>query len=464
MIKFGTDGWRAIIADQFTFENVRFVALGAAKYLKNKKQDNKVVVGYDTRFLSANFAEEVARVLASEGIKVLLADKIASTPQTSYNTLFHKADLGIVITASHNPAEYSGFKVKGSFGGPSIPSEVKEIETQVNKYMESGFDFNLKSTKEYIQSDLIEYFDAKETYLNYIKEKIDLDAINNSGLNILFDPMHGAGIDTISDILTNAEEIHFDHNPGFGTVDHPEPIAICLEELIEIMKAESYDLGFATDGDADRLGLVDSEGTFVDSHKLFMILLKYLNGTKKLTGKVAKTISLTTMVDLYCEKYGLELIKTAVGFKYIAELMVEDNILIGGEESGGLSTLLHIPERDGIFNALLIMEVMVKTGKSLKQLCDELTEEFGPHTYERRDVKVSEDTKKKVLAAAASRPSMLGDHKVISSDDTDGFKFFVENGWLLIRASGTEPLLRFYAEAENLEKVDQLLKAGLALG
>lgn len=462
MIKFGTDGWRALIADEFTFENVRYVAYGVAKYLNSKKSDNSVVIGYDTRFLSAEFAEEVAKVLADEGIKVYLADKIASTPQASYNTLYKKADLGVVITASHNPAEYSGFKVKGSFGGPSSPEEVKTIETEVNKAIEESVSFDLKTVSDY--GDLIEYFDAKETYLVYLNEKIDLEAINNAGLKILFDPMHGAGIDTIADILPDAEEIHFDHNPGFGTVDHPEPIASCLGELIEIMKAEDYDFGFATDGDADRLGLVDNEGNFVDSHKLYMILLKYLHGTRGEKGKVAKTISLTTMVDLYCEKYGLELIKTAVGFKHIAKLMVEDDILIGGEESGGLSTLLHIPERDGIFNALLVLEVMVKTGKSLKELCDELTEEFGPHLYERRDVKVTEERKQKVLEAASKKPSNIAGYDVIETDERDGFKFFVENGWLLIRASGTEPLLRFYAEAESYEKVDQLLNAGLALG
>lgn len=464
MIKFGTDGWRALIADQFTFENVRYVALGVAKYLNDKKDSNSVVIGYDTRFLSDKFAEEVARVLASQKIKAYLANNISSTPQTSYSTLYKKADLGIVITASHNPAEYSGFKVKGKFGGPSFPEEVKAIETKVNNFIKSGFEFDLKETKEYEEKDLIEYYDAKESYINYLKEKLDLEAINNAGLKILYDPMHGAGIDTISDILPDAEEIHFEHNPGFGTVDHPEPIANCLDELIAIMKAEDYDFGFATDGDADRIGMVDSDGNFVDSHKLYMILLKYLNQSRGQKGKVAKTISLTTMVDLYCDKYGLELIKTAVGFKHIAKLMVEDDILIGGEESGGLSCKLHIPERDGIFNALLILEVMVKTGKSLKELVDELTDEFGPHVYERRDVRVTEETKKAVLEAAAKEPEMLGSHKVQSVDKTDGFKFFVDNGWLLIRASGTEPLLRFYAEAEDMEKVDELLKAGLALG
>jgi alpha-D-glucose phosphate-specific phosphoglucomutase len=464
MIKFGTDGWRALIADQFTFENVRYVALGSAEYLNNTKDNSSVVIGYDTRFLSDKFAEEVAKVLASQGIKVFLADKIASTPQASYNTKFLGADLGIVITASHNPAEYSGFKVKGSFGGPSKPEEVAEIEKEVNKYLEEGFEFDLKSVEEYENAGLIKYVDQKETYIKYLNEKIDLDAINDAGLKILYDPMHGAGIDTISDILPDAEEIHFEHNPGFGNVDHPEPIDKCLDELMSIMKAEDYDFGFATDGDADRLGMVDSDGNFIDSHKLFMILLKYLHGTKNATGKVAKTISLTTMVDLYCEKYGIELIKTAVGFKHIAKLMVEDDILIGGEESGGLSTYLHIPERDGIFNALLILEVIVKTGKSLKELVQELTDEFGPHFYERRDVKVTEEIKSKVLEAASQKPTKLGDYDVKEIVTTDGYKFFVENGWLLIRASGTEPLLRFYAEAENMKKVDELLNAGLALG
>jgi len=467
MIKFGTDGWRALIARDFTFDNVRVVALAVARYLNDLKKDDKqpvVVIGYDTRFLSKEFATEAALVLASEGIVVHITDSVASTPQVSFHTKQKNADLGVVITASHNPPEYNGFKLKATFGGPATPEQVKGVEEYVEKYYQNTPKLDIKEYNSYVQSNMILEFSAKEEYIELLMNNIDLDAINQAGFKVIFDPMHGAGINTIFDLLPDADEIHGEYNPSFGSVDHPEPIAECLGELADIIKNSDYDIGIATDGDADRLGLFDNNGEFVDSHKIFMILLKYLYEEKNQRGVVAKTVSLTSMVDKYCQKNNIELLETAVGFKHIAKIMSEQTTLIGGEESGGLSTILHIPERDGLFNALLVMEVMAKRDKSLKQLCDELDAEFGAHRFARRDIRVTEELKIQIQNACSANPAKLGRFTVNRIQDTDGFKFFVENGaWLLIRFSGTEPLVRFYAEAENMELVNELLDEGMKL-
>lgn len=463
MIKFGTDGWRGLIARDFTFENVRYVALATAEFVNSKSDSPSVVIGYDSRFLSKEFAHETALVLAWRGVKVFLADSISSTPQVSYHTKYKNADFGVVITASHNPPQYNGYKLKAGFGGPATPDQVKELEDNLQRILAAQPDFDLNTLEEYQKEGLISLFDAKKEYLDYIREKIDVDGIARAGVKTLFDPMYGANINTIQQLLPEAYEIHDFHNPGFGELDHLEPIEEYLGELISIVKEEDYQIGIAFDGDADRLGLVDEDGNFVDAHKIFMILLKYLYEEKGLRGVVAKTVSLTTMVDLFCEKHKIDLRLTPVGFKHIAKIMNEEKTLIGGEESGGLSSIVHIPERDGLFNALMILEIMAKRGKSLNELCEELDSEFGPHLFRRRDVRVSEETKQAVLSACAKKPNTLGKYAVRNISTIDGFKFYVDGGWLLIRASGTEPLLRFYAEAENMDKVDELLEAGLNL-
>jgi len=463
-IVFGTDGWRGIIARDFTFDNLTLVAHATARYVKKlKAAAPSVVIGYDTRFLSREFAVETARVLAAYGITVHLTDTISSTPQVSFHTKQKGASLGVVITASHNPPQYSGFKVKASFGGPAIPEQIALIEKELAALKGVAPKSALKTYDEYVSARAIRPFDAKESYLRYLRKKIDLDAIAASGLKIVYDPMHGAGIDFFHRILPGVAEIHGEYNPSFGEVDHPEPIAECLRPLMETVKKKKAHVGLATDGDADRLGMVDHTGAFVDSHRIFMLLMKYLYEHKKRRGAVVKTVSLTSMVNAYCKKHGIMLHETPVGFKHVAKLMAEEKILIGGEESGGLGTSLHIPERDGVFNGLLMLEMMAVTKKSLKQLCDELDEEFGPHRYRRNDVHVTEQQKKAILAACARKPEKIGRHTVVRHDMRDGYKFFVENGWLLIRASGTEPLIRFYAEAESVGKVNELLEEGLKL-
>ncbi len=466
MIVFGTDGWRGLIAEDFTFENIRVVALATARFLNSltdKKASPTVVVGYDTRFLSKEFAIETARVLASQGIIVHLTDSFASTPQVSFHTKQKGANLGVVITASHNPSQYNGYKIKASFGGPGTPEQIADLEKFLDRIVRREPQIKLKPMDYYIEQRLIRLFNAKQSYIRYLKKKINFKAIQEAGFKILYDPMHGAGIFTINDLLPNADEIHADFNPSFGTIDHPEPIQSCLLELIDKVKSDGYDIGIATDGDADRLGTVDEDGSFVDSHKMFMILLKYLFEHKKKRGSVVKTVSLTSMVDKYCQAKGLKLHETPVGFKYAAKLMNEEKVLIGGEESGGMGTILHIPERDGIFNAMLLLEVMAVRKKSLKQLCKELDDEFGPHRFLRRDVRVTHRQKEAILKACKRKPQTLGRFDVEEINTRDGYKFFVDCGWLLIRASGTEPLLRFYSEADSLNKVNELLDEGMKL-
>lgn len=460
MIKFGTDGWRGEIARDFTFVNLQKVALATAIYLKKTFPDNlNSVIGYDARFLSKEFAEETAKIFAWQGIKVFLTDGISSTPQVSLHTKEKAVAIGIIITASHNPAIYNGFKIKANFGGPAIPSQITAVEKELAEIWDSEIKFNFDALECYNVRGMIDLFDAKTPYLDYLKSKIDFTAINNAKIKVLYDPMYGSGIHTIHQLLPKADEIHSDYNPSFGDLDHPEPIGECLGGLMSAVKNGKYDIGIATDGDADRLGLVDEDGNFVDSHKIFMIVLKNLYETRGIRGCVVKTVSLTSMVDKYCAKNNIELFETPVGFKYTAEYMTDGihNVIVGGEESGGLGNALHIPERDGLFNAGLVLEAMALSGKSLKTMCDELTEEFGPHFYRRIDIKVTEEKKQKVLEEAKSKPNEIAGYEVKSYNEKDGFKFIFENGWLLIRASGTEPLLRFYAEAESIEKVNKLL-------
>lgn len=464
-IKFGTDGWRGLIARDYTFDNLTLVAHATARYVRTmQKKGASVVVGYDTRFLSRQFAEETARVLAANGITVYLTDTISSTPQVSFHTKAKKANLGVVITASHNPAEYNGFKVKASFGGPAIPEQIAQIEKELDALKGKAPSMKVETLETYIKQKMIRMFDAKESYVRYLRKKIDFDLIAKSGLKVIYDPMHGAGINFMHQILPEAFEIHGWHNPGFGEVDHPEPIAECLEPLMRTVKKQKADVGLATDGDADRLGMVDHTGAFVDSHRIFMLLMKYLHQDKKRRGAVVKTVSLTSMVNKFCEKHGITLYETPVGFKHVAKLMAEEKILIGGEESGGLGTSLHIPERDGIFNGLLILEMMAARKKSLKELCDDLDEEFGPHRYRRIDAKVTEQQKKQIMQACAKRPLKIGRYNVLHIDDRDGYKFTVDGGaWLLVRASGTEPLIRFYSEASSINKVNELLDEAMKM-
>lgn len=461
MIAFGTDGWRGEIARDFTFENLHKVALATVSYLKSQKKSNlSVVIGYDTRFLSKEFAYEIAMIFAYNDIVAHLTNTFSTTPMVSFHTKQKGSDLGIVITASHNPPNYNGYKIKGRFGGPAPPEEVKKVESELQNIKRVP-KMRFKSWDIYIGTRMIRPFDAREPYLRYIKKKIDIDLIRSKNYKILFDPMYGAGQGLLKSLFPDITEIHCTVNPSFGELHHPEPVPENLHSLIDLMKTGKYDIGIATDGDADRLGIVDNEGNFVDSHRIFMILLKYLYEFRGKKGSVAKTVSLTSMVDKYCEKHNLQLFETPVGFKHIAKLMSEQKVLIGGEESGGLGTIIHIPERDGIFNALLLLEIMARRNMTVKELSDELDKEFGPHRYWRRDLRVSEQEKRSLLRACSKSPTKIGKYLVRNIDTKDGYKFYLDDGWLLIRPSGTEPLVRFYAEASSMSIVNELLDSAV---
>ncbi len=466
MIRFGTDGWRGVIAYDFTVDNLRLVALSTARYVHSLElKYPAVVIGYDTRFLSREFAHEVARIFAAENIVVHLMESFAPTPLVSFHTKQKGAALGIVITASHNPPVYNGYKVRGSFGGPATPEQIAELERHLEQVLRKPPKrWNVKSLQEYVHSNLVRPFDPRESYIRHVRKKIDLELIQGSGLRILHDPMYGAGMGLLRAMLPMVEELHAELNPSFGELGQPEPIPEHLRATMEyVRRTGRYDLCLVTDGDADRLAALDQEGNYVDAQRLFVLLLKYLYEDKKRRGAVAKTVSVTSMVDLYCQRHEIPLYVTPVGFKHIVQLMVQERVLLGGEESGGFASVIHIPERDGIFCGLLLAEMVARRQKTLKQLSAELDEELGPHRYRRVDVAVSEREKAAILRACAKQPARLGRYPVERIDTTDGYKFYVPNGWLLIRPSGTEPLVRYYAEGISLSMVNELLEEGRKL-
>ena len=459
IIKFGTDGWRAVIGDDYTFANLEKVAFATARYFRpHNKVKNGVVIGYDARFMSREFAEKSAEVMANAGIRIKLANSIVTTPMISLLTKLENAAGGIVITASHNPPKYNGFKIKGDFGGPAHPEMIAKVEKELAKVMKlKKIPQGKHSFAQLVDKGKITYISMKQRYLDDLATKIDMESIKHSGIKALYDVMYGAGQGVLETVLPGVKQIHEIYNPSFGGTN-PEPLAQNLTELMHRVRAEGYHVGIATDGDADRIGAVDERGNFVDSHRIFSLLLKYLVEQKGMTGEVVKSFSVTQMVDKQCAKYGLTMHETAIGFKHICRLMTERDVLIGGEESGGLGVKGHIPERDGIFLGLLLCEMMAARRKSLATLVQELMDEFGQHEFKRIDLHVNEKNKAAIIKKYQRGVKDIGGYAVIGRKDTDGFKFFVEGGWVLIRASGTEPLIRFYAEAESAAKVNALLE------
>jgi alpha-D-glucose phosphate-specific phosphoglucomutase len=459
-IKFGTDGWRGLIAADFTFDNVAKVALATANYFKrHKKIKNGIVIGYDSRFLSREFAETTAAVLANRGIKVIISDKISSTPMVSLLTTKLKAAGGVVITASHNPARYNGFKIKGDFGGPAHPEMIEKVEKELKKTLKSKV-VNKKTFEELVEKGTIKKMDFTSVYVEDLRTKLDLPLIEASGIKIVHDAMYGAGMGVMAQLVTLRGELRSTYNPSFGG-GNPEPIVQNIKDLASTVVMKGCDLGIATDGDADRVGALDENGAFVDSHRIFAILLKYLVTEKHQTGEIAKSISVSQMINKMCLKYGLKLHETPVGFKHLCRLMTERNILIAAEESGGLGLKAHLPERDGIYVGLLLAEVMAARKLKLSELVEELMLEFGWHYYNRIDAHMTEKQKQKTLAGYKKGVKSLAGMVVRKVETGDGYKLFFDDGWVLVRASGTEPLIRFYAEADSLYRVNSLLKAAM---
>lgn len=456
-IKFGTDGWRAIIAKDFTVENVARVSEAVSKWLLERKKNPVVVLGHDCRFAGPLFAETAAKVFASHGVKTIMAKGFVSTPMISMGAVHLKCDLGVIITASHNPPEYNGYKLKGHYGGPLLPSQVSEIEEIIP---EKPGAFESKSIDDWVQSGIIEYADLETMYCELVEKSFDLDAIRNSGLRFAYDAMYGAGQNVMRRILPDITFLHCEHNPSFMG-QAPEPIHKNLTEFSELIRiSENIDCGLVTDGDADRIGLYNSDGTFVDSHHIILLLIHYMVKYKGVKGKVCTAFSTTPRVAKLCKHYGLELQTVKIGFKYIAEIMINEDILLGGEESGGIAIKGHIPERDGIWMGLIIWEFMSKSGKTLSELIDEVYEITGPFSFERNDLHINEELKQRILQNCKnSQYTAFGKHTIDRTEDLDGYKYFFPNGdWLMIRASGTEPVLRLYAESDTREKAFDILE------
>ncbi|MEO6882797.1 MAG: phosphoglucomutase/phosphomannomutase family protein [Bacteroidia bacterium] len=457
-IKFGTDGWRAIIAQEYTVENVSRVAEATALWLLKQTKNASVVIGHDCRFGGKLFAETVAKIMATKNIKVFLAEGFVSTPMISLGTLRCKADLGIIITASHNPPEYNGFKLKGSYGGPLLPDKVQEIEDMIPD--KSNIDVEKLSVEEFQKKGLIEIIDLETMYCEHVENNFDMDAIKNSSLNLAYDAMYGAGQNVMRKLFPEITFLHADYNPSFDG-QAPEPIDKNLREFSELIKiSEDIDCGLATDGDADRIGLYDNEGNFVDSHHLILLLIKYLVEQKKYSGKVVTAFSVTPRVKKLCAHFGLENEVVKIGFKYICGIMISEDVLLGGEESGGIAIKGHIPERDGIWMGLVIWEYMAKSGKSLKELIAEIYEIVGSFAFERSDLHLSEEVKNKIVENCKSNKyKAFGKYAISRTEDLDGFKYyFNEDEWLMIRASGTEPVLRLYAESSSREAAFAILE------
>ncbi len=464
-IRFGTDGWRAVMGWEYTADNVRACAAGTALYLrKNKLAERGLVIGYDTRFLSAEFAAEVAGVTAAMGVRTYLCEAPAPTPAVSYNIIDRGAGGGVVITASHNPANWNGYKYKPDYGGSASTEEVEALEAEINGVSRDSI--QSLSVDEAHRQGALQYIDASAPYLSHVAKLVDLTAIRDSGLNVAVDAMHGAGAGYLPQLLdggrTAVTELRGERNPAFPGMQQPEPVAHNLTPLSEWIKSNGADVGIALDGDADRVGLVDEKGRFITTLQTFTLLALYLLEQRGERGPLVKSTTMTSMIYRLGELFDVPVYETAVGFKYLGPVMMRENALTAGEESGGFAFRGHVPERDGILSGLFLLDMVVKTGKRPSELLDYLFDKLGPHYYDRLDVPFSPENRRATEKRVASqRPDTLGGSRVMSRDETDGVRFMLEGGaWLLIRFSGTEPLLRIYAEAASEDAVKRLLDEG----
>lgn len=457
-IKFGTDGWRAIIAQEFTVENVARVSKATADWVKQNFQNPSIVIGHDCRFAGELFVETAVKVFVHEGIHVKMAKGFVSTPMVSLACVQLETSLGVVLTASHNPPSYNGYKLKGHFGGPLAPEKVQEIEDIIPDV--SKIDIENISIDEAIKSGKIEVVDLETRYVKHIEKNFDLEAIRKSGLKFAYDAMYGAGQNVLKRILPETHFLHCDYNPSFMG-QAPEPIEKNLKELEAFIKADgSIDCALATDGDADRIGLYNGKGEFIDSHHIILLLMHYLVKYKGLSGKVVTAFSTTPRVGKLADHYNLDNEVVKIGFKYIATKMVEEDVLIGGEESGGIAVKGHIPERDGIWMGLIIWEFMAKSGKKLDDLIQEVYDIVGSFKFERNDLHITENLKLAIIdACKEGKYEAFGNYHVNEVQTIDGFKYFFDDSrWMMIRPSGTEPVLRTYAEAPSIEEVREILK------
>lgn len=467
-IKFGTDGWRGIIAEDFTFANVRICAQGVADYLRDRGISSQgLQVGYDTRFASEDFAVAVAEVAAANGIRVSLNPRPAPTPVISYAIVAREAAGGVIITASHNPGAWNGFKYKPEYGGSASPEVIADLEGHIHR-ISGGGDVKRLPLAEGLEQGLIQYYDPAPAYLSHIAELVDIERIRQAGFKIAVDSMFGSGSGYFRELLTGGStevvEINDERNPIFPGI-RPEPIAQNLTKLSETIRETGSDIGLATDGDADRIGILDENGVFITPLQTFALLALYLLETRKETGAIIKSITATDMVYRLGEIFSVPVHEMPVGFKHIGPKMIAENALIGGEESGGFGFRGHIPERDGILSALYLLDFMVTMNKKPSELMKYLYDKVGPHHYERIDLDFPPNKRESIVQRLGeARPDHIDDTAVADCDTIDGFRYRLSDGsWLLIRLSGTEPLLRIYAESNSIDHVRRLLEAGKKL-
>jgi alpha-D-glucose phosphate-specific phosphoglucomutase len=467
-IKFGTDGWRAVIGEDFTFDNVRACAQGVAEYLIDRGTASQgLIIGYDTRFASEDFAAAVAEVAAANGIKAFLNPRAAPTPVISYAIVVKKAAGAVIITASHNPGVWNGFKYKPEYAGSASPEVTAELEKRIRKVLSSG-KIERMPPADGIKKGLIEYYDPQPVYLKHIAELVDLERLRRAGLKIAVDSMYGAGAGYFKSLLSGGNneiiEINAERNPLFPGIQ-PEPIAQHLTRLSKMIPEIKADVGLATDGDSDRIGVMDEKGVFITQLQVFALLALYLLEIRGERGALVKSVTTTDMIYKLGKLYSVPVFETGVGFKYLGPKMMAENALIGGEESGGFGFRGHIPERDGLLSGLFILDFMVKTGKKPSELIDYLYSKVGTHHYNRLDFHFPAEKREAVVRRLSQlKPGEIANIKVASTDTVDGWRFKLSDGsWLLIRLSGTEPVLRIYAEAGSMEKVEKLLKAGKEL-
>jgi phosphomannomutase len=468
IIKFGTDGWRGVIGEDFTFDNVRACAQGVANYLHDRGiAQNGLLIGYDTRFASEDFAAAVAEVIAANGIKAYLNPKAAPTPVISYAIVAKKAAGAVIITASHNPAIWNGFKYKPEYAGSASPEVTTELEKRIHQIVSNGKIKRLPLS-DGLKQGLIEYHDPAPIYLSHIAQMVDLEHIRKAGLKIAVDSMYGSGAGYFRRLLTGGStkiiELNYKRNPLFPGIQ-PEPIASHLTKLSRKIQTSGADVGLATDGDSDRIGVLDENGVFVTQLQVFALLTLYLLEIRGERGALIKSITTTDMIYKLGELFSVPVFETPVGFKYLGPKMMAENALIGGEESGGFGYRGHIPERDGILSGLYILDFVVKTGKKPSELIKYLYSKVGPHHYNRIDFHFSSEKREAVVQRLSQlKPKEIDNTKVTEIDTGDGFRFRLSDGsWLLIRLSGTEPVLRIYAESDSPEHVERLLKAGKEL-
>jgi alpha-D-glucose phosphate-specific phosphoglucomutase len=463
-IRFGTDGWRAVVADDFTYANVRAVAQGVATYLG--AETRPVVVGHDSRYCAELFAREVARVLVANSLNVVLLDRVTPTPAVSWAITRQGAAGGIVVTASHNSAEFNGIKYKPDFGGSAPPEIVAEIERHSATALESGV--TQMTYEEAVATGRLQTVDPLPDFFTQLGKMVDLEALRGHGLRVLHEAMYGAGMGLIARALaggaTTVVELHGERNPGFGGM-HPEPIDRYMPEAMERMQSGGFDLGIANDGDADRVGIIDETGRYINQLQVMSLFAMYLLEKRGERGDIVRSVTTSGMLDKLGERFGVTVHEMPVGFKYIGTKMMETNAILGGEESGGYAFRGHIPERDGILSGLMMASMIVDYGLPLSEILAHLEELVGPHAYDRHDIRFPrdgyEERKEQIYARMQqNQPDNLAGSKVVRSRTDDGFKFYMDDGsWVLMRMSGTEPLMRVYAEATTHERVEELIAA-----